>query len=631
MKVKSRIPRIISFCLALCIVASSNVTFLKNVDSAISATAESLADVFDYYISDSYYVSLAGDSQCAVITGLNAQNVKDLVIPGTIDGYPVVVGDDTHLTNTESICSLTIEEGAWFIGDGAFYGCSKLESVNLADSIMTIGDYAFKDCISLEDIDLPENLIGIGADVFSNCSIKRIGIGASLKNISGLPLWDDQLEKIEVADGNKSFSSLDGVLLDNAKTNVLLCPRSWSGDFVVPSTVKSITSEAFQGCTGLGAIEFSEGLEKIDKNAFRGCSEIETLTFPASLTSIGEYAFSGCTSLSDITIDESNCSIEQYAFESCGLNTAFIGAASIEKFAFFNCQSLQSVNFSSSLEKFDNYAFDGCKSLESYNVPASNEKYQSSAGVLYSNGSLIAYPAGKRDKYFTVSENAETIVEHSFVANPYLMVAEIPENVVSIEDEAFYRCENLTIAGIYNADCEMGSVSTSQKCFNFSGSENLVLYAHQDSTAEEYANKHSVSYVSIEKPLTYTGAIFITATDEFDMSSAMFNPPTDGTIWYAPISFLELQKLQGGEMPIYEEFEIGETKIRKITGIVGSGDINGDGDFSVADVVLLQKWLLAVPDTKLSNWKAADLCEDDVLNVFDLCLMKRKLLNESKK
>ena len=56
------------------------------------------------------------------------------------------------------------------------------------------------------------------------------------------------------------------------------------------------------------------------------------------------------------------------------------------------------------------------------------------------------------------------------------------------------------------------------------------------------------------------------------------------------------------------------------------GDVNNDGAFNVSDIVLLQKWLLAVPDTHLTNWKAADFCEDNILNVFDLCLMKRKLI-----
>lgn len=37
---------------------------------------------------------------------------------------------------------------------------------------------------------------------------------------------------------------------------------------------------------------------------------------------------------------------------------------------------------------------------------------------------------------------------------------------------------------------------------------------------------------------------------------------------------------------------------------------------------------MAVPNTYLADWKAADLCEDNRLDVFDLCLMKRALLEK---
>ena len=56
------------------------------------------------------------------------------------------------------------------------------------------------------------------------------------------------------------------------------------------------------------------------------------------------------------------------------------------------------------------------------------------------------------------------------------------------------------------------------------------------------------------------------------------------------------------------------------------GDANDDGKFNVADVVLFQKWLLGSADAKLINWKAADFCNDNVLNVFDLCLMRKALI-----
>lgn len=58
------------------------------------------------------------------------------------------------------------------------------------------------------------------------------------------------------------------------------------------------------------------------------------------------------------------------------------------------------------------------------------------------------------------------------------------------------------------------------------------------------------------------------------------------------------------------------------------GDINGDGEFNISDVVLLQKWLLAVANTELKNWQAADLCKDDILDVFDLCMMRKALIDK---
>ena len=73
---------------------------------------------------------------------------------------------------------------------------------------------------------------------------------------------------------------------------------------------------------------------------------------------------------------------------------------------------------------------------------------------------------------------------------------------------------------------------------------------------------------------------------------------------------------------ISEDFTITETE--EIADVI-KGDVNGDFEFNITDAVVLQKWLLAVPDVELVNWKAGDLCEDDKLDVFDLCLMKRAL------
>lgn len=100
-----------------------------------------------------------------------------------------------------------------------------------------------------------------------------------------------------------------------------------------------------------------------------------------------------------------------------------------------------------------------------------------------------------------------------------------------------------------------------------------------------------------------------------------FDKPSGGTKVYDSNGialnsdyFTNLTYFGNSDLTVYAQWKIIE------------GDVNADNLVNVADVVLLQKWLLAVPDIRLKNWKAADLCEDDCLNVFDLCLMKRKLI-----
>lgn len=56
------------------------------------------------------------------------------------------------------------------------------------------------------------------------------------------------------------------------------------------------------------------------------------------------------------------------------------------------------------------------------------------------------------------------------------------------------------------------------------------------------------------------------------------------------------------------------------------GDVNMDGTFNVADAVALHSWLLSRSDAVLKDWKAADLNADEVLNIFDLAVMRKLLI-----
>ncbi|MDE6519170.1 MAG: hypothetical protein K2K91_01755 [Ruminococcus sp.] len=52
------------------------------------------------------------------------------------------------------------------------------------------------------------------------------------------------------------------------------------------------------------------------------------------------------------------------------------------------------------------------------------------------------------------------------------------------------------------------------------------------------------------------------------------------------------------------------------------GDVNADGVFNIADIVMMHEWLLC--KGSLTDWKAGDFCNDGKIDVFDLCLMRRE-------
>lgn len=60
------------------------------------------------------------------------------------------------------------------------------------------------------------------------------------------------------------------------------------------------------------------------------------------------------------------------------------------------------------------------------------------------------------------------------------------------------------------------------------------------------------------------------------------------------------------------------------------GDVNADGELTIADAVLMQKWILSVPESDLADWEAGDLCQDGIIDAFDLCAVRQLLISGRK-
>jgi arabinoxylan arabinofuranohydrolase len=168
----------------------------------------------------------------------------------------------------------------------------------------------------------------------------------------------------------------------------------------------------------------------------------------------------------------------------------------------------------------------------------------------------------------------------------------------------------------------------------------VLKYVKADDAIELFAAENAGNTDNaplVEKPVTFVASVKGKGSIEVHLdaptgdllTSIAFDSPNGFTNVYSdPISNIGgthdlyfVYSNQGVSMQAWRFTESSEPSERRM------GDVNADGKFDIADVVLLQKWLLAVPDTKLADWKAADLYDDNRLDVFDLCMMKRKLIS----
>ncbi|MDD6268697.1 MAG: dockerin type I repeat-containing protein, partial [Oscillospiraceae bacterium] len=56
------------------------------------------------------------------------------------------------------------------------------------------------------------------------------------------------------------------------------------------------------------------------------------------------------------------------------------------------------------------------------------------------------------------------------------------------------------------------------------------------------------------------------------------------------------------------------------------GDVNLDGNVSIKDAVLIQKYLHNLETLSAEQKEQANLIEDNTVNIFDLCVLKNMLI-----
>ncbi len=138
----------------------------------------------------------------------------------------------------------------------------------------------------LTHITIPNSVINIGECAFSNCS---------------------GLASITVSSGNSKYDSRNNCnAIIETESNKLIagCQNT-----VIPISITTIGEYAFSGCSGLTSMTIPNSVTTIGYSAFSGCSGLTSVTIPNSVTSIGFSAFYGCSGLADVYSHITNPSV----------------------------------------------------------------------------------------------------------------------------------------------------------------------------------------------------------------------------------------------------------------------------------------------------------------------------------
>lgn len=454
-----------------------------------------------------------------------------------------------------------VSEGIDSLGQYFFYGCDKMVSVSLPESLTYIASYVFDECSALKSVDIPLNVYSIDSWSFRGCS---------------------SLSSFNVDPFNEFFCDIDGVLFTKDEATLVCYPGGGKAQYTIPDSVSSIESYAFYSC-----------------------ATIEKVTVSSNVDSIGSRAFSYCPKLTKIYVDSDNefyCDLSGVLF-SKDKKTLFVypsgagssytvpsGTKTVEEFAFYSCENLTSITVCEGVTTLRSFAFDSCTNLTDLILPDSLTNIEDNVltgtafwfdktnweddNVLYVGNHLIDVKSTSEE--FTVRDGTLTIATSALSSCYDLTSVKIPNSVKSICERAFYYCISLENVDIPEGVTYIGnsafSKCTSLQSITLPDSVTYLDYSVFDGCS-------NLSRVSFGKNLNYIGHNILKNTAYYNNSA---NWDLEAVLYV-------------GEYLIEAKETVANTYISK-------GDVKLIANYAFKDCTDLTKLVINGSTVSIGNW-----------------------------
>jgi len=434
---------------------------------ALPATLKALGAKAFYNCTSLAQVSFASGAQLKSIeagTFYGCTSLESITIPAFVEkiGGESSNGAFYNCTSLKTVL-FDRDDKCVEIGDYAFYGCSALEAFEIPMSTGTLGNYAFAKCVALKEIVIHRATVKLGKSLFEGCtalanveldtgadslpekmfegceSLSYIFIPESVAEIGDRCFFGTAIEGFEIAQGNKNFVSVSGIIYNASKTSIVYFPPKLNvKTLIIPKEVVEIKNGIFKGCTGIKEVIFEEGGTvpfSIGNYAFDGCYQLRNVVLPERLVSIGNYAFRNCNALTSITITKNVTGIGDYAFSGC-----------CKLYEVRNESSIENIAKKGSLNYINNNYYVNAK-VNIY-TPGEGSSILSRKGEFVFatvNGEkrLIGYEGG--DSVIALPEGTYAVADYMFCNDDSVTKVIVPRTVSITGSFVFSGCNNLEV------------------------------------------------------------------------------------------------------------------------------------------------------------------------------------------